>query len=65
VDYRESANSLGKSITSEGADHQLDHGIAKTLADADLEAVVHAWPKLTPPLKAAIMAMVNAANVGS
>ena len=33
-------------------------------ADADLRAICDAWPALPEPIRAAMLALVNAANVG-
>ena len=60
VDYGESTDSRGKSSTSEGADHQLDHGLLETIPDTDLTFVTAAWPRLPESVRAGILAMVKA-----
>ena len=59
VDYGESAKTPGKSSISDGADHRLDHGGAKTPLDPDLQAIVAAWDTLPQDVRKMIVGVVK------
>jgi hypothetical protein len=62
VGYATPSNSPEKKQVSPGCGHAVDTASAGMNFPADLQTIIAAWPTLPEPIKAGILAIVNAAG---